>query len=136
MTEELGEIDNGDRRGRGNAKDSGQQRERTRRTKKINKYLSLVQGRSAKNRTPEQVQLQTDKLNAKIDEATDVGQWHKVARFTQERVNLEEGAEIGEAESQFILIIKEYSTDQDISYAVWRQLGVPAWVLTEGGMRA
>jgi hypothetical protein len=57
------------------------------------------------------------------------------ARYTQKRIDLEEGASLEDAQIAFVAVVASYSENYEISYATWRQLGVSAGVLGAAGMR-
>lgn len=62
-------------------------------------------------------------------------------QLAQERINLlakmeakTTSTDLSEAEQEFVECAKEYSERKGISYAAWREAGVPASVLKEAGI--
>jgi hypothetical protein len=128
--------DNGEQAGpgAGSASGSEQQTRRTRETRAINKYMELLVAQPGA-RTPQQVGKRVARLDEQIVESKAQGKWHMAARYTQKRIDLEEGASLEDAQIAFVAVVASYSENYEISYATWRQLGVSAGVLGAAGMR-
>ena len=115
---------------------SDQQIERTRWSRTVNRYLILLHSEPhVQRRGGESLEKRIAKLNEQIETNKTQGKWHMVARYTQRRIDIEEGTQLDEAERDFIAVVAPYSEQHDISYAAWRQLGVSAGALSAGGMR-
>lgn len=79
---------------------------------------------------------------AKIDDEFDTADQLTKLALVQERLNLAEelagmdtgGADISELEAEFVAVAKGYAERKGISYAAFRQIGVPAAVLKAAGI--
>jgi uncharacterized protein YicC (UPF0701 family) len=108
--------------------------------KAVRDYLDALRANRPKRgrkRTTESI----NKRIAAIDEQLADADSLTELRLVQERRNLtEELAGIGDAvdmsalEAHFVSVVKSYSERQGISYAAWREVGVEASVLKQGGL--
>ncbi len=78
---------------------------------------------------------------AKIDAELEAADALKRLQLTQERLDLIEelgtmdtGVDISELEAEFTRVAKGYAARKGISYAAFRQIGVPAAVLKKAGI--
>ncbi|MDH4074341.1 MAG: hypothetical protein OEW29_00270 [Acidimicrobiia bacterium] len=78
---------------------------------------------------------------AKIDAELEAADALKRLQLTQERLDLVEelgtmdtGVDISELEAEFTRVAKGYAARKGISYAAFRQIGVPAAVLKKAGI--
>jgi hypothetical protein len=78
---------------------------------------------------------------AKIDDELEAADALKRLQLTQERLDLIEelgtmdtGVDISELEAEFTRVAKGYAARKGISYAAFRQIGVPAAVLKKAGI--
>ncbi len=78
---------------------------------------------------------------AKIDSELEAADALKRLQLTQERLDLIEelgtmdtGVDISELEAEFTRVAKGYAARKGISYAAFRQIGVPAAVLKKAGI--
>lgn len=107
----------------------------------IRQYLDALETQRPKRgrkRTPESMKKRLDALDAQIAEADPL----KRVQLIQERMDLEReleaaqgGVDLDELEQGFIAAAAPYSQRKGLSYAAWRELGVPTNVLTAAGIR-
>jgi hypothetical protein len=99
--------------------------------------LELNRPRRGRKRTPDSVKKRLAAIESSLADATGV----KRVQLLQERRDL--GAELGgmdatvdlsSVEKAFVKAAKPYSESKGISYATWREAGVPADVLKRAGI--
>ncbi|MGH1502502.1 MAG: hypothetical protein ACRBI6_03025 [Acidimicrobiales bacterium] len=103
-------------------------------------YLEALETHKPKRgrkRTPESIAKRIDKIDLEIPEADPL----KRLQLTQERMDLEEealsldaGNNLEELEGEFIEVAASYAERKSISYAAFRELGVPAATLRAAGV--
>ena len=101
----------------------------------VRAYLEALDAHRPKRgrkRTPESVRKRLDKLNAEIDDADVVQR----LQLVQERMDLEHEldamenkVDMTQLEADFVSAARGYSARKGITYAAWREIGVPAPVL-------
>lgn len=106
----------------------------------VRKYLEALEAQRPKRgrrRTPESIKKRLDAIDAEIATANPINR----LQLVQERLDLTEQLEaaddaidIASLEKDFIAAAKGYSERKGISYAAWRELGVPASTLTAAGI--
>lgn len=106
----------------------------------IREYLEALQSsrpRPGRKRTPDSIK----KRLAKIDEELETADTMRRLHLTQERIDLERELEaadtkvdIAALEKAFVKVAPSYSTRKKISYAAWREMGVPAATLKAAGI--
>lgn len=106
----------------------------------VKNYLELLaetRPKRGRKRTRENIEARLTQINEDWDGASAL----KRLSLTQERLDLTEelGAmaetvDISEAEAAFVQIARSYSGRKGISYAAWRENGVPADVLRKAGI--
>ena len=106
----------------------------------IRQYLEALEAHKPKRgrkRTPDGVRKRLDALDVEIAEADPL----KRVQLIQERLDLqtelaslEETIDISALEAGFVDAAKEYSARKGITYAAWRELGVPAATLKAAGI--
>lgn len=107
----------------------------------VRAYLEALDSHKPKRgrkRTTESISARLAKIDDEFDSAD---QLTKLA-LVQERLNLAEelagmdtgGADISELEAEFVAVAKGYAERKGISYAAFRQIGVPAAVLKAAGI--
>jgi hypothetical protein len=111
-----------------------------RESKVVRDYLHALEAnrpRRGRKRTPDSVKKRLAKIDREIDAAPPLQR----LQLTQERMDLNdeldrmaEGSETAELEKQFSKVAKQYSQRKGISYAAWRELGVPAEALRRAGI--
>ena len=106
----------------------------------IKQYLEALETNKPKRgrkRTPESIARRLDRIDEEIATASQV----KKLELTQERMNLtdelahmEAPLDMSAIEDEFVAAAKSYGEHKGISYAAWREIGVPAAVLKRAGI--
>ena len=99
--------------------------------------LAASRPKRGRKRTPESIKKRLDRIEVELAEATPIQRLHLV----QERMDLErelasssETFDLSELEAAFVGAAKGYSERKGISYAAWREIGVPAATLKVAGI--
>ncbi|MDP6975577.1 MAG: hypothetical protein QF575_03340 [Acidimicrobiales bacterium] len=112
-------------------------------TRAVRDYLKALeanQPRRGRKRTPASVQAQIDATNAAMDGASAT----KRLALVQQRLDLEAELErlqvagsidLSALEADFVAHAAAYSGKRGISYAAWREVGIPSPVLKAAGIR-
>ena len=106
----------------------------------VSRYLSALDSTKPKRgrqRSTEKMQSRIDELPGEIAQAKPLKRVHLIQELMDLQTELakeEETVDISEVESEFIAIAAEYSDRKGISYAAWREVGVPASVLKAAGV--
>ena len=103
-------------------------------------YLEALESnkpRRGRRRSPENIERKLAEIDARIGTADPLQRLHLV----QERRDLEEHLAVQDSESElptleaeFVKVAAEYGERKGISYATWREAGVPSDVLTRSGI--
>ena len=106
----------------------------------VKDYLGALEQNKPKRgrkRTPDSIKKKLDAIDANIGDAEPL---HRV-QMVQERINLrtelaglENASELTELEGAFVSVAAGYSERKGISYAAWREVGVPAATLKAAGI--
>jgi hypothetical protein len=106
----------------------------------VRRYLEALEAhrpRRGRKRTVESMRRRLQKLE---EELIDADPLHKL-QLVQERLDLhneieaaENKVDLDELEREFIAAARTYSERKGISYAAWRELGVPASTLRKAGI--
>ena len=106
----------------------------------IRDYLEALEAHRPKpgrKRTPESIKKRLAKIDHELGSADTMKRLH----LTQERMDLEaelaagdSGVDLSELEAGFVKVAKPYAERKGISYAAWRELGVPAATLKAAGI--
>ncbi len=106
----------------------------------VRAYLEALDSsrpKRGRKRTKDSISSRLDKLDAELEAADAL----KRLQLTQERLDLIEelatmdtGVDISELEAEFTRVAKGYAARKGISYAAFRQIGVPAAVLKKAGI--
>jgi hypothetical protein len=109
-------------------------------SRSIASYLEALETHKPKRgrkRTPDSI----DKRLAAIDKSLETANPIKRLSLIQERLDLlnekeslEGNVDLSEFEDEFIAAAKGYSDRKGISYAAWRELGVPPAILKRAGI--
>lgn len=73
-------------------------------------------------------------LAVKAEAAQQDRNWLKALRYRQQEYNLRTNQRQANVEEEFIKVAASYSERNGISYAVWREMGVPARILNQAGI--
>lgn len=106
----------------------------------VKRYLEALQQNRPKRgrrRTPDSIKKRLAEIDASYDGVSALQQ----LQLTQERMNLQReletmGAKVDHSalEAEFVETASKYAQRKGISYAAWRELGVPADVLKRAGI--
>lgn len=106
----------------------------------IRRYLEAIEAHKPKRgrkRTPDSIRRRLAKLDAELAEADPL----RHVQLVQERMDLnteldqlETTVDLSALEKGFVESASAYSERKGISYAAWREVGVPAAVLQEAGI--
>jgi hypothetical protein len=106
----------------------------------VRNYLEALEAHKPKRgrkRTPDSIAKRLAKIQAEVDEADAIQR----LQLVQERMDLEtelafheNKVDLDELEAEFIEAAAAYSERKGISYAAWRELGVPAATLKAAGV--
>jgi hypothetical protein len=106
----------------------------------VREYLDALRANKPKRgrkRTPASVNKRLEAIAAELETADALGE----LRLVQERRDLQweleamgDGVDIDALEQAFVDVAESYSNRQGISYASWREVGVPAAVLKRAGI--
>lgn len=109
-------------------------------SKAVRHYLEALEAHKPKRgrkRTPESIKKRLDALDGLIESADPL----KRLQLIQERMDLagelqatEEKPDLGALEKGFADNAKDYGTRKGITYAAWRELGVPPQALKAAGI--
>jgi hypothetical protein len=99
--------------------------------------LELNRPKRGRKRTPPSI----EKRLAALAEQYEVASPIKALQLAQERLDLtrelaglQHAADTSELERQFVKVAKGYAARKGITYAAWREIGVPAEVLKRAGI--
>ena len=106
----------------------------------VRNYLEALRSNKPKRgrqRTADSVQRRLEAIGKQLVDADPVTE----LRLVQERRDLEaelqtieSGVDVATFEAEFVEVAKSYSDRQGISYAAWREIGVPAATLASAGI--
>lgn len=106
----------------------------------VRAYLDALESSKPKRgrkRTKESIAKQIERIDSEVSEADPL----KRLQLTQERIDLEaelesmeDGVDLSALEADFAVVAKQYAERKGISYAAFRQIGVPAAVLKRAGI--
>ena len=106
----------------------------------VRSYLTALEEnkpRRGRRRTPQGITKRLAAIDAALPDADPL----KRLQLTQERLDLQQELEradgtvdLAALEAAFVKAAGPYSTRKGISYAAWRELGVPAAVLSKAGI--
>jgi len=109
----------------------------------VRRYLEALEAtksRSGRRRSVDVLQRQLDETSAAIPQASALERVHLLQRRLDLEGELEDARrhstpDLGELEAAFIEALPGYSRRKHLSYAAWREAGVPARVLKAAGIR-
>jgi hypothetical protein len=106
----------------------------------VRRYLEALEAnkpRRGRKRSPESLKKRLDAIESEIASADPLKRVHLV----QERADLQDAldatasnVDIGQLEKAFVRAAAPYSERKGITYATWREVGVPAAVLEKAGI--
>ena len=107
----------------------------------VRDYLEALRNSKPKRgrkRTPDSIKARLDKIDAEMQDASAIEELQLVQErrdLTEELESFDAGVDISELEQSFVEVAKSYAERKGISYASWRDVGVPASVLTQAGIK-
>lgn len=106
----------------------------------VRRYLEALEAnkpRRGRKRSPESIAKRLDAIEADLPTADPLKRLHLI----QERLDLqaaleasEAGTDLADLEAGFVAVAASYGERKGITYSAWRELGVPAPVLTRAGI--
>ena len=106
----------------------------------ISSYLDALEQHKPKRgrkRTPESIDKQLADIDAKLDAANGITRLTLVQQkldLQREKESLGATVDLSKFEEAFVAAAKGYGQRKGISYAAWREVGVPADVLKRAGI--
>ena len=107
----------------------------------VRKYLNALESAqpTPKKATPDKLQERLVQIRAELEEPmapyAKLKLRAEIERLEKQLAALTEAAEANDLEDRFVEIAADYSAREDISYNVWREMGVPADVLQRANIR-
>lgn len=108
--------------------------------RKVRRYLEALEAtrpKRGRKRTPDSIRKQLERIEAQLDGADPLTR----VQLIQQRIDLaneleakENTPDIAALEKDFVKAAKAYGERKGISYAAWREAGVPASVLKAAGI--
>ena len=112
-------------------------REQGRAVRRYLEALELHKPKRGRRRTPESIKKQLADIEQKLPAADPLSR----VLMIQQRIDLQreletknETVDLGELEAEFVKSAREYGTRKGISYAAWREAGVPPQILKKAGI--
>ncbi len=108
--------------------------------KAVRDYLEALRANKPKRgrkRTPDSIRRQIDAIAAKLAEADAVSELRLISErmhLETELANMGTGVDITDLQAEFVKVAKRYGERNHITYAAWREVGVPASVLSAAGI--
>ena len=106
----------------------------------VKRYLEVLEQSKPKRgrkRSPQNMKKRLAEIDASLDSADPL----QKVNLVQERINLSDAlaaednsSDLAEAEKDFLQVAKAYGGRKGISYAAWREVGVPASTLKAAGI--
>jgi len=106
----------------------------------VRRYLDALdqsRPRRGRKRTSESIKRRLDAISEQLDSASPLQRLQLVQErldLTAELDQLDAKVDMSALERDFAKVAKDYSQRKGISYAAWRELGVPADVLKKAGI--
>lgn len=107
----------------------------------VRDYLEALRHSKPKRgrkRTPDSIKARLDKIDEELADASAIDELQLVQErrdLTDELAALDSGVDISELETAFVEVAKSYGERKGISYASWRDVGVPAATLVTAGIK-
>ncbi len=99
--------------------------------------LRTSKPKRGRKRTPESIAQRLQKIEESLTEATAIEELQLIQERRDLAAELEQmdvGADLTELENAFVDVAAAYGGRKGISYASWREVGVPASTLTRAGI--
>lgn len=108
--------------------------------RKVRRYLEALEAarpKRGRKRTPESIKKQLDRIEDQISSADPLTRVQLIQQrmdLSQELDSKENAPDISALEKDFVQAAKGYGERKGITYAAWREAGVPASVLKQAGI--
>ncbi len=106
----------------------------------VNAYLNALEAhkpRRGRKKSPEGIRKKLATIESELKDANGI----QKVQLAQDRIDLEneleqleQRSDLEESKQRFIKSAKKYSQSKGITYAAWREVGVPADVLRQAGI--
>lgn len=106
----------------------------------IRAYLEALESNRPKRgrkRTKESIKARLETLAEQLETADPLKRLQLAQEeldLTEELERMDQGTDLNELEDEFVKVAKSYASRKGISYAAFREVGVPASVLKEAGI--
>lgn len=106
----------------------------------ISPYLEALEAyrpKRGRKRTPESIDRRLQAIDGELESANQIKRLSLIQErldLLDERKNLDRKVDLTAYEKAFVANAKPYGERRGISYQAWRQLGVPASVLSQAGI--
>ena len=106
----------------------------------VREYLDALRANKPKRgrkRTPDSIKKRLEVIDEQLESADPLGELRLIQErrdLTVEMETLGDEVDLGTIEDSFVNVASSYSARQGISYAAWREVGVPAAVLKRAGI--
>lgn len=106
----------------------------------VRRYLEAIESsrpRRGRKRTPASIDKKIAATRARLDAAEALTKLHllqELKDLEEERGRVDEGADLGDIEKQFVKVAKSYGARKGISYSTWRKAGVSPALLEKAGI--
>ncbi len=106
----------------------------------VRDYLEALRSSKPKRgrkRTAASIQRRLDEIDRELPEASAIAELQLVQErrdLTVELESMDSGADLEALEAAFVGVAKSYAERKGISYASWREVGVPAATLKQAGI--
>jgi len=106
----------------------------------VRNYLEALEAhkpRRGRKRTPESIRRRLEIISETIDDADPLTRLQLIQErmdLEQELASLQASVDLQALEAEFVQAARSYSARKGISYAAWRELGVPPSVLKRAGI--
>lgn len=106
----------------------------------VRDYLAGLRANKPKRgrkRTAESIKKRMDSIDDQLKTADPLGELRLVQErrdLANELSNMDSQVDLGSLEESFVKVAASYSSRQGISYAAWREVGVPPSVLKRAGL--
>ncbi len=117
-----------------------QGREQSRVVRSYLEALEQNRPKRGRKRTPESIKKRLNEIKTDLRDASAFERVHLLQQRKDLEAELErhgagtDGASLAVLEKAFVKVVKPYSDAKGISYATWREVGVPAEVLSRAGI--
>ena len=112
-------------------------RQQSRAVRDYLEVLETAKPRRGRKRTPDSIKKRLNAIETSVDDANPLNRLQLVQErmdLTTELANMDNAVDVTAVEGAFVEAAAGYADRKGISYAAWRELGVPADVLKRAGI--